>query len=97
MSENQTPAGASVTCLSLLATSIPCPRWMERRQPRINGDTRRRKRRLREKLAKRDAIKYGPAIREWAVDQKLRIEADFIQHVQATASPLFANNRIGHE
>jgi ribosomal protein L25 (general stress protein Ctc) len=46
---------------------------MDHRQPRLNGDTRRRKRRLREKLAKRDAIRYAPAIRAVAAELKRRV------------------------
>lgn len=76
-----------------LATSIPCPRWMDHRQPRINGDTRRRKRRLREKLAKQDAIRYAPAIRAWVTDQQRRIDNQFIDNLRMTAGPAFANNR----
>jgi hypothetical protein len=64
---------------------------MEHRQPRINGDTRRRKRRLREKLAKLDAIRYAPAILAWAADQKRRIENEFFDNLRMTASPSFAN------
>ena len=73
MPSEQNASGAQVPCISLLAASIPCQRWMEHRQTRINGDTRRRKRRLREKLAKLDAIRYAPAIRAAAVGIKRRV------------------------
>jgi len=55
-------AGLPVPSTLLLATSIPV-HW-PKRLPRINGDTRRRSRRLREKLEKLDLIRYAPAIRE---------------------------------
>lgn len=46
---------------------------MDHRQPRINGDTRRRKRRLREKLEKLDMIRYAPAIQAAAAEMKRRV------------------------
>jgi hypothetical protein len=60
-----------VPCISLLATSIPL--HLPRRLPQINGDTRRRKRRLREKLEKLDAIRYAPAIRAATAEMKRRV------------------------
>lgn len=69
----QADAGLPVPCTRLLATSIPLPRWMEHRQPRLNGDTRRRKRRLREKLARLDEIRYAPSIRAAAAEMKRRV------------------------
>lgn len=89
----QAAAGLPVPCTRLLATSIPRPRWEDHRQPRLNGDTRRRKRRLREKLEKKDSIKYGPAIRAWVAEQKRRIENEFIDNLRMTANPIFANAR----
>jgi len=77
----------SVPFTALLATSIPCPRWMEHRQPRINGDTRRRKRRLREKLAKLDAIRYAPAIRAAADEMKRRV-------IDKIEREIFANEKV---
>ena len=44
------------------------------RVPRINGDTRRRKRRLREKLEKKDAIRYAPEIRAACEEFKRRLK-----------------------
>jgi hypothetical protein len=81
-------AGLPVPCTRLLATSIPVPRWMEHRQPRINGDTRRRKRRLRDKLAKLDAILYAPAIRAAAAELKRRV-------IDKIEREIFANSRLG--
>jgi hypothetical protein len=46
---------------------------MEHRQPRLNGDTRHRKRRLREKLAKLDTIRYAATIRAAAAEMKRRV------------------------
>lgn len=67
----QSGAGTPSLSIGLLATTIPV-RW-PKRLPRINGDTRRRKRRLREKLAKLDAIRYAPAIRAAAAEMKRRV------------------------
>jgi len=36
-----------------------------KRQPRINGDNRKRKHRLRKKLEKQDSIKYTPIIEKY--------------------------------
>lgn len=98
----QAAAGLPVPCTRLLATSIPL--HLPKRLPRINGDTRRRKRRLREKLEKKDAVKYGSAIRAWVEDQKRRIDNEFIDNLRMTARPMFANvsphppsARHGHE
>lgn len=88
----QAAAGLPVPCTRLLATSIPL--HLPKLLPRLNGDTRRRKRRLREKLEKKDAINYGPAIRAWVEDQKRRICNEFIDNLRMTAIPTFANSVI---
>jgi hypothetical protein len=67
----QAAAGLPVPCTRLLATSIPL--HLPKRLPRLNGDTRRRKRRLREKMEKKDKIRYVPAIRTVAAEIKLRV------------------------
>ena len=59
--------------MPVLNVGFPIPRWMDYSQPRINGDTRRRKRRIREKLAKQDAIRYAPAIQYAAAEIKRRV------------------------
>jgi len=70
---SQSGAGTPSLSIGLLATSIPVNFRLPSRNARLNGDTRRRKRRLREKLAKRDAIRYAPAIREAAAEMKRRV------------------------
>ncbi len=87
----QTADGLPVPCTRLLLLTTSFPVHLPKRLPRINGDTRRRKRRLREKLEKKDAIKYGPAIRAWVFEQQRRINNEFIDNLRMTASPLFAN------
>jgi len=79
--------GMEITSTDLLATSIPVKFRLPPGSARLNGDTRRRKRRLREKLAKRDAIKYGPALRATAAEMKRRV-TDKIER------EIFANDRI---
>ena len=78
-------SGAQVPCSSLLATSIPL--HLPRRLPRINGDTRRRKRRLREKLEKLDAIWYAPAIRAAAAEMKRRVMDKIEREIFANNTP----------
>lgn len=46
-------------------TDVTYQLHLPRRTPRINGDTRRRKRRLRDKIAKRDKATYAGVMR-WA-------------------------------
>lgn len=76
-------AGLPVPCTRLLATSIPL--HLPRRLPRINGDTRRRKRRLREKLEKLDAIRYAPAILAAAAEMKGRVMDKIEREILANA------------
>jgi hypothetical protein len=70
------------------------PRWTEHRQPRINGDTRRRKRRLREKLAKKDQIKYGPMIRVMQAKLQRFMEEDLLQEMQKPQHQNFSFRRF---
>lgn len=56
--------------LWLMETEVAIPHWLDHRKPRIGGDMRRRKRRLREKLAKQDTIRYASAIRAVSVEMK---------------------------
>ena len=60
------------------------------RTPRLNGDTRRRKKRLRLKLAKQDAarsaIQYKQATDAWLEIQKLQIEQRFMDDLMLSTS-----------
>ena len=60
---------------------MKCAFRLPNRMPRINGDTRRRKRRLREKLDKLDLIRYAPAIRAAQRILKTEFEDAFLRAV----------------
>ena len=82
----QVGAGTPSLSIGLLATSIPVKFRLPPHNSRLTGDTRRRKRRLREKLAKLDAIRYAPAIRAAAAEMKRRVMDKIEREIFANAS-----------
>jgi hypothetical protein len=75
------PGPESTPVIVLVSSSTTVPFRLPKRLPRWNGDTRRRKRRLREKLAKLDAIRYGPAIKTWTRMMTKRFDYSFYSEV----------------
>ena len=60
--------------------SVRIPIHFPKRQRRINGDTRRRKTRIRKKLEKQDIIKYGPIIRKQYEEMKSAAQNQIIDN-----------------
>jgi hypothetical protein len=58
------------------------PLHLPRRLPRINGDMRRRKKRLRRKLEKRDAVEYANVIKSVSDLWIKHINSEFIKGVR---------------
>ena len=55
--------------------------WRPGRLPRIGGDTRKRKRRLRRKLEKRDFVKYLPAIKVLVEKMRRDLDERFLREI----------------
>jgi hypothetical protein len=78
--------GLPVPSTLLLLTSTSIPLHLPKRLPRLNGDTRRRKARLRKKLEKQDRIRFAPVIRNVVAGMKLAVIGKLERELFANAA-----------